>query len=146
MTPSQVYDFCNSFALSGWILMIFFPKWEWTPRIILGITVVILGLLYSYFLLNSFSFEMFESFGSLAGIMALFTSPEAVLAGWIHYLAFDMVAGWFILSDSQKNKINHLLIIPCLLLTFMMGPIGFLLYIVVRSLTTKQYFFNYSSL
>ena len=144
MSASQVYDFCNSFALSSWILMIFFPKWKWTPRIILGLIVVILGLLYSYYLLNSFSFEMFESFGSLEAIMALFTSPEAVLAGWIHYLAFDMVVGWFILGDSQKNKINHLMIIPCLLFTFMMGPIGFLLYIVVRSLTTKQYFFNHS--
>ena len=144
MTSSQVYDFCNSFALSSWVLMIFVPKWKWTPRIILGLIVVILGLLYSYYLLSSFSFEMFESFGSLEGIMALFTSAEAVLAGWIHYLAFDMVVGWFILSDSQKNKINHLLIIPCLLFTFMMGPIGLLLYILVRSLSSKQYFFNHS--
>ena len=145
MSASQVYDFCNSFALTSWILMIFVPKWKWTPRIILGLIVVILGLLYSYFLLDSFSFAMFESFGSLEGIMALFTSSEAVLAGWIHYLAFDMVVGWFILRDSQKNKINHFLIIPCLILTFIVGPIGFLLYIAVRSLITKQYFFNHSS-
>lgn len=142
MTASGVFEFCNAFALISWILMIFAPKWKWTPRIVLGIVAIILSLFYAFYILQSLSFEDFQSFSSLEGLMTLFGAPEAVLAGWIHYLAFDMIVGYFILTDAQKNKINHYLVIPCLLFSFMMGPVGFLIYTLIRLAWTKKYFIN----
>ena len=77
-------------------------------------------------------------FGSLESVMALFTEQNAVLAGWIHYLAFDLLVGMWILNQNQKLGVHHLLLVPCLIGTFMFGPIGFLLFIVIKSIKTNN--------
>jgi hypothetical protein len=71
--------------------------------------------------------------------MKLFENKEAVLAGWVHYLAFDLFVGTWIVSNSQKLNIRHLYILPCLFFTFMLGPIGLLMYFIVRAALTKQW-------
>lgn len=56
-----------------------------------------------------------------------------LLAGWVHYLAFDLFVGTWEVQDAVKNSVSHLLVIPCLLLTFLFGPIGLLSYFAVRT-------------
>jgi len=56
-----------------------------------------------------------------------------VLAGWVHYLAFDLFIGCWIVLDAQERHIKHLLLVPCLGLTFMFGPVGLLLYFILRA-------------
>jgi len=68
----------------------------------------------------------------------MFTSDEAVVTGWVHYLVFDLLVGHWILKQSQKENINHFLIIPCLLLCFMFGPVGYLLYFIIKTAKTKK--------
>jgi hypothetical protein len=75
-------------------------------------------------------------FGSLPALMVLFTDPALVTVGWIHYLAFDLFVGCWEVNDSRKQGINHWLVIPCLLLTFLLGPIGLALYFVLRAVKT----------
>jgi hypothetical protein len=140
MDASTVFQFSNTFALSSWLLMIFLPKWKWTAKIVVGLVAVVLASLYVYYLFNSLSLDDFGKFGELSGLMSLFGSEEAVLLGWIHYLAFDMVVGLYILKHSQKTNISHLLIIPCLFLTFMTGPFGLLVYHIIHWVKTKSYF------
>jgi len=72
------------------------------------------------------------SFSSLAGVMQLFTNPWTVLAGWLHYLAFDLFVGAWEVRDAEKHGVPHLLVIPCLFFTFMLGPIGYLMYVAIR--------------
>ena len=60
-----------------------------------------------------------------------------LLAGWIHYLAFDFLVGRVVLADAQRRGIHHLLVVPCLLLTFMLGPTGYLVYAGVRLATRR---------
>ena len=55
-----------------------------------------------------------------------------LLAGWIHYLAFDLFVGSWEVSDSRAEGIHHLLVIPCLLLTFMAGPAGLAVYCLIK--------------
>jgi hypothetical protein len=74
--------------------------------------------------------------------MELFKNRTLVTAGWVHYLAFDLLTGIFIRKNAQKHGINHWLIVPCLLFTFMLGPIGLLLYLLLRWVITKNYFAN----
>ncbi len=123
--------------------MIIMPRWQWTSRIVVGVIVTILSLTYAYFISQSLKLEDFSSFGSLIGVTELFSNPVAVLAGWIHYLAFDLMVGWFILMDSKRENINRFLIIPCLFFTFMMGPVGLLLYLLLRWGITKRYFVDF---
>ena len=72
------------------------------------------------------------SFASLAGVISLFKSPRVVLAGWIHYLAFDLMVGLFIVTDAVRQGIGHGWLLPVLLLTLMFGPAGLLMYLAMR--------------
>jgi len=74
-------------------------------------------------------------FGSLAEVARLFANPWLLLAGWTHYLAFDLFVGSWEVRDARERGVPHLLVIPCLALTLMFGPAGWLLYVAVR--TTK---------
>lgn len=76
-------------------------------------------------------------FGSLSTVMTLFTEENALLAGWVHYLAFDLLVGMWILNQNKALGIHQLLIGPCLFLTFMFGPIGFLLFMTIRTIKNK---------
>ena len=67
-------------------------------------------------------------FSSLAGIMALFRQPAAALAGWLHYLAFDMLVGVLLARRMMQSRMPLLVVVPVLLLTFFAGPAGFLLH------------------
>lgn len=77
-------------------------------------------------------------FGSLSGVMKLFTNEWAVLAGWIHYLAFDLLVGIWEVNDAQSKGISHWLVLPCLFFTFMLGPIGFLMYFILRAILREE--------
>lgn len=140
MSPEQLFQLANGLALLNWLLLIILPKWKWTGRITVTIVVVILSALYVYLVFGALRFDDFSSFGTLEGVTQLFTEGKAVLAGWLHYLAFDLMTGWFIVTNSIKHGVKHWAIIPCLLLTFMLGPTGLLLYLIIRTINRKQYF------
>ena len=72
-------------------------------------------------------------FSTLAGVSQLFANPWLLLAGWIHYLCFDLLIGCWEVRDARDRGLPHLLVVPCLLLTFMFGPAGWLLYQGVRA-------------
>ena len=140
MTPDLLFQIVNTLVLPGWLLLLFAPRWIWTGRIVVSGIVIILALIYVLGLSESFGNEDLSSFGSLEGVMALFTQPSAVLIGWVHYLAFDLLVGWFLTRDALKHGINQWLVAPCLLLTFMLGPTGWLLYWIIRTWRLKTIF------
>lgn len=126
-------------AMLMWILMIFTPKWKVTRFLIdYKVIPIILSLGYAFYIVQAILIGGAMDFGSLESVMALFTEENAVLAGWIHYLAFDLLVGMWILNQNQKIGIHHIIIIPCLLGTFMFGPIGFLLFIIIKSIKTNK--------
>ena len=138
MKPETIFQICNSIAPIGWLLLVVAPRWKWTTRIVLsGIFPLLLAVVYFFLIVFHFG-DGEGDFSSLQGVTKLFENPFALVAGWVHYLAFDLVVGSWILVNSQKHQIHHLIIIPCLLLTFLFGPIGFLVYVIVRGLKTKQ--------
>lgn len=138
MKAETLFQICNSAAPVGWLLMALAPRWTWTKKIVLsGLFPLVLGVVYLGIIVTTFGSSE-GNFNSLAGVMKLFENPFAVTAGWIHYLAFDMFIGAWEVNDSQKHGISHWLVIPCLFLTLMFGPIGLILYFVIRLIKTKQ--------
>ena len=75
-------------------------------------------------------------FSSLADVRSLFDNPWLLLAGWVHYLAFDLFVGGWEVRDAQERGLTHLLVVPALVLTFFFGPAGWLLYMAIRSRTS----------
>lgn len=135
MTPETLFAICNNGVLPAWLLLIVAPGWAWTDRIVHALWIpVLLGLAYGIAMVQGLgSAPEGGSFTSLAGVMALFTQPWAVCGGWIHYLAFDLFVGAWEARDSQREGIAHLWVIPCLILTLMLGPLGLLLYLAIRT-------------
>ena len=143
MTPDYIFQIASTIVLPGWLLLMFASNWKWTSRIVVGIIVATLALTYAILVFQTLTFEDLSGFGNLAGVMKLFTDPTAVLVGWIHYLAFDLMVGWFIVFDARRENINRWLLIPCLLFSFMLGPVGLLLYLLLRLVIRKKYFVDF---
>jgi len=99
---------------------------------------IALSLIYVFYVFTGLFQTGMPDFGSLDSVMQLFTDEKAVLAGWIHYLAFDLLVGMWMLQENKKLGIHQLLMVPCLLGAFMFGPLGFLLFIIIKSTKKTQ--------
>jgi hypothetical protein len=139
MTADQLFLVVNSIALVGWIPLIIAPYWRWTHRFIRsGLVPLLLGGLYLYVLIRYFG-QSPGGFSTLDEVVALFGTKEAILAGWIHYLAFDLMVGVWMVGNAEKHQIHHLWLIPALLLCFMVGPAGLVLYLLLRTILTRKF-------
>jgi hypothetical protein len=139
MSPETVFSICSKLVLPGWLLLIFLPRWKWTARFIAACALP-LALAVVYVLLVATNFGHSEGgFGSLAEVGQLFRNPNNLLAGWIHYLAFDLFIGAWEVRDAQRTGVHHLLVVPCLLLTFIFGPAGLLLYFLLRFAVGRKF-------
>jgi len=139
MTTSAVFQFANTIAMLMWVLMILLPNWKWTRFLVdYKLVPILLSGLYIIYIVQSVQGGCSMDFSSLESVKKLFTIKIAVLAGWLHYLAFNLVVGMWILDQNRVLKINHLILVPCLLGAFMFGPVGFLLYMIVRSIRLKS--------
>ena len=132
MSPEQLFSLCSAAVLPGWLLLVLLPRWKWTARFVAACLLPLaLALVYLFLVATHFG-RSEGGFGSLADVGRLFQNPHNLLAGWIHYLAFDLFVGAWEVRDAQRLGIPHLLVIPCLILTFLFGPVGLLLYFVLR--------------
>lgn len=101
------FSIANALVLPQWLLMIFAPRWRGTAWLLQSYSVpVLLAIMYVYFLFSGSDSLDFRSFSTLAGVKKLFATggDAAVLAGWIHYLAFDLVAGSVVRRASQSHS------------------------------------------
>lgn len=139
MTPSTVFQLVGLLAMPMWVLLIFLPKWKVTRFLIdYKVIPIILSIIYAIYITIALIDGGMMDFGSLKSVMQLFTVENAVLAGWIHYLAFDLLVGMWIVNQNQNLKIHPIIIAPCLLGTFMFGPVGFLIFMMIRSVKLKN--------
>lgn len=130
--PDTIFQFVNKLAMMSWLLLILLPRWKWTARFVTSLAIpVLLGVLYVH-LVATYLWTADGGFGSLRQVSQLFQNPHVMLAGWIHYLAFDLFIGSWQVRDAQRLGIHHLLVVPALALTFAFGPAGLLVYFVIR--------------
>jgi hypothetical protein len=124
-----------------WALLIVAPRWRYTQRLVHAASIpLILAAAYLMFAVPGFfpgNTVPGGGFGSLEQVMVLFTSKPAVLAGWVHYLVFDLFIGAWESRDAQRRGIPHWMLIPCLLFTLLLGPVGLALYLVLRFARTR---------
>jgi hypothetical protein len=138
MSAETLFSVCNAIALSGWVILAVFPRKRWSAPLVTGVLLpALLALVYLALVATHFG-QAKGDFQSLAGVAMLFSDPYVLLAGWVHYLAFDLFIGSFEVRDAQRSGLPHFIVLPCLFFTFMFGPIGFLLYLVVRGVKTRR--------
>jgi hypothetical protein len=140
MTPTTVFTLANMIALPMWILLVLLPKWKVTQFLIAyKVIPLVLAFVYAVYIVQALMVGGMMDFGTLDSVMALFTDETAVLAGWVHYLAFDLLVGMWILEQNKKVGIHQILMAFCLLGTFMFGPIGFLLFIIIKAIKSRTH-------
>ncbi len=143
ISPSTMYLVLNLGVIPFWALLIFLPHARITETLVHSVMMpLILGVTYAWLLATALSLPAPEGagFSSLEGLMKLFTVEMALVAAWSHYIVFDLFVGAWEARDAQRVGMNHLMLIPCLVLTLLVGPIGLLSYIMVRGLTGKSGF------
>ncbi len=138
MDANSLFNFGNSFIIIGWLLLIMVPNWKYTQSIILNGIIVLFSILYSYLILKDIGSFNPNSFSTLANVKTLFTQDSAVAAGWLHYLAFDLFVGAFIVRKGNSLGISRWLYTLCLPFTFMFGPMGYLLYFIIKTIKTQK--------
>jgi hypothetical protein len=131
MTADAVFRILNLATLAAWLPLVFLPRRRWATTVLPIAMPALLAIVYAVLIAVSLPGSD-GGFSSLAGVRALFNDPHALLAGWTHYLAFDLFIGGWEVRDAQERGVPHLLVVPALALTFLVGPAGLLLYLVVR--------------
>jgi hypothetical protein len=139
MTPDVLFRIiANNITLLGWIVLIVLPRWRWSARLVAPVLIpALMAMIYVTMVVTQFGRGP-GGFTSLSSVALLFQNRGMLLAGWVHYLAFDLFVGSWEVRDSQRIGIAHHLVIPCLILTFLFGPVGWLLYSLIRSVAIKS--------
>jgi hypothetical protein len=138
----MLYDrifFAINFAVAPvWLLMVVAPRWRVTERVVRGawaplaVAVIYLAMVLTHMGATD------GHFFSLDGVSRLFTHRGIVLAGWAHYLCFDLMVGSWMFRNAPRSGVPHWLLVPCLIATLMYGPIGLLLYFAARTWKKRE--------
>jgi hypothetical protein len=133
MSPDSLFQTGNTLALLGWLVLLASP---FAPRLAdaIGSYAIPLVLSVAYTgLILAFWSGAEGGFGSLDDVAALFSTRELLLAGWLHYLAFDLFVGAWIVRTARAAAVPFWLVAPCLAGTFLFGPAGYLAFIAIRA-------------
>lgn len=132
MSAELLFSVANPVALVGWIALVGAPLAPRAVDVLAGwLLPGALSLAYAVLILVHFA-DASGGFGTLADVQALFTDADMALAGWIHFLAFDLFIGAWIVRDARRLGLAHWMVLPILPFAFLLGPAGLLAYIVLR--------------
>jgi hypothetical protein len=138
MTPEALFKIVNTYAAIAWIGLILMARYTIVTRVVIPLGACgLLCLTYLYLVVTTLG-QAEGGVGSLPDVSLLFQNQSALLAGWVHYLAFDLFIGCWEVRDSRRNKIPLLMILPALVLTFLFGPVGLLAYLLIRFVRTRK--------
>ena len=141
MNLDLVFSAINLAVLPAWLLLVVLPRAGVTRQLVhSGLYPLVFGAVYAASLVAALGFGQSApgmDGTSIAGITALFSHPNGVILGWTHFLVFDLFVGSWIGRDALRRGVPHLAAIPCISLSFLLGPVGLLLYVVVRFATGK---------
>lgn len=136
MPLDLLFRIASTVALAGWIVLALSPLRRGLAVLAARLLAAVLCGGYAAVLVHALATGPAGppiDFNSLDGVMAMLRTREAALAGWVHYLAFDLFVGAWEAETAPAARVPHWLLLPCLALTFVAGPVGLLAYLVVRA-------------
>ncbi|NNE61701.1 MAG: DUF4281 domain-containing protein [Woeseia sp.] len=130
----QLFGWAGQAAMLGWLILILLPRrWLWLLAVPRYMIPFVLSLLYAGLAMAHFFTVDGGGYGSLSEVSMLLSKKDMLLAGWVHYLAFDLFIGGWIAVNADKVGINRLVQAPVLVTTFMFGPVGLALFLAMRA-------------
>ncbi|PKP95313.1 MAG: DUF4281 domain-containing protein [Alphaproteobacteria bacterium HGW-Alphaproteobacteria-14] len=143
-----VFNAVNILAALGWAALILLPRRAALLSAVLYLGVGLLCLIYGTGLIGVLSGLIGNptagtagggaDFTSIAGVRAIFASDAGVVIGWTHYLAFDLFVGLWIVRDADAKRLSRWVQAPILLVTFIAGPLGLLIWLLLREPSARR--------
>ncbi len=138
MVLETLFSAAGAVALAGWLVLALAPyRWRWAVRGAAFSVAVVIAMLYAG-LVGAFWTSADGGFGSLADVGRLFQHPGLLLAGWVHYLAFDLLVGCWEREEAARLGLPRWALAPCLALTLLFGPLGWLAFLGVRAFASRR--------
>lgn len=131
MSPGQWFALANLSVFPAWLLLIVFPGWKWTRVVAAYLTPAALSIAWATLMAGQFA-PNGGGFGSLDELIKMARDPFILIGVWMHNLILDVFLGAWEVRDAQRLGVPHAYVIPCLILTFLAGPVGLLVYFAVR--------------
>ncbi|MDJ0921641.1 MAG: ABA4-like family protein [Henriciella sp.] len=135
MSWQTAFTLINMLVLPAWAMLILIPGARITKTLVHSMLwPLVMGAIYTVSLVAAMGFGVSdpEAGFTLSGVTALFQHPNGVITGWTHFLVFDLFVGAWIGRDSQRLSVPHWQTLPCILFAFLFGPVGLLLYALLR--------------
>lgn len=127
MSPEAVFDYSSTAAMVGWVLLILGPRrFDWFNAVALWVIPAGLSVVYGLIVVSRFA-GAGGGFDSLASVATLMSNDWALLAGWVHFLAFDLFVGAVMAARKDRAGVSRVVQGPILLAIFMFGPFGFVI-------------------
>jgi Domain of unknown function (DUF4281) len=139
MNTADFFTYASIAMFIPWGTMICFPRGRYTEQVVsVAILLFILAAICVIWK-NINTGRQEGDFLSLEGLTRFFQNQDLMLAGWLNYLAFSLCAGIWQINDAREIKLAHLLVVPGLLLTLLAGPVGLLVYFLIRRIKTGNW-------
>jgi hypothetical protein len=137
MRLSLLFTAASMLAFAAWIGLLLLPAKRalWRPVVVTA--ALMLSMAYAG-LIGAFWTNAEGGYGSLTDVSRLFEHQGLLLAGWVHYLAFDLLVGLWEREEAQRIGLSRWVLAPCLMLTFWFGPLGWLAFMSIRSFRVRS--------
>ncbi|MCO6386560.1 ABA4-like family protein [Aliihoeflea sp. 40Bstr573] len=134
MSADLIFQYATLIAVAGWATLLISPLIPRISDLVAAYTMpALISVAYAGLIL-AFWTRAQGGFGSLDEVAQLFQTREILLAGWLHYLAFDLFVGAWIVRRGRVDGVPFWLVLPCLPLTFLFGPVGYLAFVAIRAI------------
>ena len=143
-TVEMIYLWLNIGILPFWFTLIVFPQSQISKVFITSVfPIFILGLVYTYLLyiayIDGYDFlQNFKLYLGLSEVLNLFENQNFLILFWTHFLAINLFCGGWIVNDSQMFGMNKFLVSFPLIITYLIGPIGIVIYWIIRIFYAKR--------
>jgi len=143
-TIEILYYWVNLGVLPFWLILIFFPNSKICRIFVTSIfPFLILSGAYIFILyksyLSSYDYSSnFDLYLNKDNLKNLLSNDYFLIMFWVHFISINLFTGGWIVKDSQKFTINKFLIIVPLVITYLIGPIGLIVYWLIRIFYVKS--------
>ena len=143
-TIEILYFWINLGVLPFWLILIFFPQSNLSRYFVTSIfPILLLSIAYIFMIYKSYlsSYEFLTNFDlylNISNLSNLFSNETFLILFWIHFISINLFTGGWIVKDSQKFGINKIILFLPLIITYLIGPLGLLIYWLMRIFYAKS--------
>ena len=140
----NIYLWVNIGILPFWLMLIIIPNSRLAQIFVNSIVLpLVLATTYIYviyqaIILDESIIDIFKLFLSLENLYIVFASESFLLVFWIHFLALNLFLGSWVSRDGVKYNIPRSITFLPLILIYFTGPLGLVLYWLIRVFYAKK--------